>query len=133
MSLFSVAKKPQARLNPEEVDRIVERLIMASTVDPSQVAMNQPSSPDTPELGLHRAILFDAVVCASRHYSSASSSQRAEARSALRWIESNDETYFLSFVPLCHRFQLNPSWIRRLVRRAIREQPAEVAATAAAA
>ncbi len=131
MSLFPVSKKAPARLNPEEIDRIVERMIMASSVDPSQVTMNQPTSPDSPELGLHRAILFDAVVCASRHYGSRSSAQRAEARSALRWIESDDESYFLSFVPLCHRFQLNPSWIRRLVRRAIREQSAEATAAAA--
>lgn len=109
-------KKPIQRLNPGEVDGIVDRLVMATAVDPAQVSMNQPSSPDSPELSLHRAILFDAVQCAIRHSGSPSSAQRAAARDAVRWLDSEDESYFLSFVPLCQRFQLEPEWIRRLVR-----------------
>lgn len=115
MDMFSF-KRPVRNLNPGEVDEMIERIIMAKSVDPSQVAMNQPSTPHSPELDLHRAILFDAVQCVVRHADSPRSGQRAEARSALRWIQSDDESYFLSFVPLCHRFQIDPEWIRRLVR-----------------
>ena len=124
-------KKPIQRLNPGEVDGIVERLVMASAVDPAQVSMNQPSSPDSPELSLHRAILFDAVQCAIRHARSPSSAQRAAARSAMRWIEAEDESYFLSFVPLCQRFKLEPEWIRRLVRAETRPRSPLAAAQAA--
>lgn len=119
MDLFSVPPAAK-KLTPYEVDGILERLVLASAVDPGQVSSNQPPREDSPELDLHRAILFDAVQCAVRHYSSPSSTQRAEARSALRWIESTDESYFLSFVAVCHRFGIDPSWVRRLVRREVR-------------
>ena len=131
MNIFSW--KPTAKqIQPNEVDSIMERIVMARAVDRSHVPMNQPTRPDSPELSLHRAILFDAVQCVVRHHDSHSPTQRAEARSARRWIESNDESYFLSFAPLCHRFDIDPDWIRRLVRMSI-HQDRPVLATAAAA
>lgn len=131
MDIFSW-RQPQKKLNPEQVDGIVERMVMAHVVDPSQVDMNQPSHPQTPELDLHRAILFDAVQCVVRHHQSPSTTQRAEARAALRWIQSDDEEYFLSFVPICHRFSIDPEWIRRLVRNRLWQERPEVAAAEAA-
>jgi len=131
MDVFSW--KPTAkRLSPNEVDVIMERLIMSRAVDPSHVPMNQPTSPDSPELGLHRAILFDAVQCVVRHHDSRSRIRSAEVRSACRWIESNDESYFLSFVPICHRFNIEPEWIRRLVCEFIQRDHTAVDAAAAA-
>ncbi len=133
MDMFAWKPAPKKKLLPDEVDGILERLVMARTVDVSQVPMNQPASPESPELGLHRAILFDAIQCAVRHHDSPSSAQRSEATSAIRWIESNSESYFLSFVPICHRFRLDPEWIRRLVRSRIRKDRPLVAAEAAEA
>ena len=132
MDLFTL-KKSDKKLNPQEVDGILDGLVLATAVDHGQLDLYQPSREDSPELDLARAILFDAVQCATRHYRSPSSAQRAEARSALRWIESNEEAYFLSFVPICQRFGIEPNWIRRLVRREVRSVARPCAAQAAAA
>lgn len=123
--------RPEKRLDPEEIDRIMERLILTHSVDPAQVPLHQPASEDSPELQLHRAILFDAIQCAVRHVDSPLRYQKHEGRSAMRWIESDDESYFLSFVPICHRFQIDPAWIRRLVRTQVRQdRDAQVAEAA---
>lgn len=121
LDLFST-NRPAKRLNPEEVDRILDRLILAHSVDPAQVPLHQPATEDSPELQLHRAILFDAVQCAVRHVNSPLRNQQLEGRAAMRWINSNDESYFLSFVPICQRFHIEPEWIRRLVRTEIRRE-----------
>lgn len=122
---------PAPKLNPGEVDRMLENLMMASSVDPSQVSWNQPEVEDCPEIDLMRAILFDAVQCAVRHHDSHLQNQRAEARSAIRWIESAESAYFLSFIPICQRLRINPTWIRRLVRERVRrDRTAEVAEAA---
>lgn len=111
---------PAKKLNPEEVDRIMDRLVVTAAVDHSQVPLNQPGVEDSAEMRLQRAILFDAVQCVVRHHDSNLHRQRTEARTALRWIESHQESYFLSFVPICGRFGIEPDWIRRLVRAQIR-------------
>ncbi len=123
---------PTKRLSPDEVDRIIDRLIMSHAVDAAQVPLHQPADgEDSPELDLHRAILFDAVQCAVRHFDSPLQHQRSEARAAIRWIESDNESYFLSFVPICHRFQIDPEWIRRLVRERMRPETSDAVAEAA--
>jgi hypothetical protein len=123
---------PAKKLSPDEVDRIMERLILSNAVDASQVPLHQPAEVEgTPELDLHRAILFDAVQCAVRHFHSPLAHQRQEAKAAVRWIDSNEESYFLSFVPICHRFHIDPEWIRRLVRERIRAGAREQVAEAA--
>ena len=113
------------KLRPDEVDSIVAQIFAAPVVDEAQVPMHHCGRVDTPELDLHRAILFDAVTCAVRHHSSPIRAQSAEAQSALRWIESNEDKYFLSFVPICQRFGIDPGWIRRLVRARIQEERSE--------
>ncbi|MBM4265539.1 MAG: hypothetical protein FJ144_02810 [Deltaproteobacteria bacterium] len=120
------------RLPPDEIAAIVERALAAPFVDPVQVPLNQPAVRDSPELRLNRAILFDAIQCAIRHLDSGSEAMRAEARMALRWIDGDDESYFLSFIPICHRLGVDPEWIRRLVHtRLPAEHPAGRVAEAA--
>ena len=122
---------PRPKLDPGEVDRMVENLVMSSAVDPTQVSWNQPEVEDSPEIDLQRAILFDAVQCAVRHHDSHLQSQRAEARSAMRWIESAESSYFLAFIPICHRLRIDPAYVRRLVRERMRhDRGAEVAEAA---
>ena len=120
------------KLRPDQVDSIVAQLFAAPVVDDAQVPMHHCGRLDTPELDLHRAILFDAVTCAVRHHASPIRSQSTEAKSALRWLESNEDKYFLSFVPICQRFGIDPGWIRRLVRARIQQDRAESSARAGA-
>ena len=109
MDLFFRTPESNA-LEPDEVDSIQANLEAGPAVDAGQIPMLQPTRPDSPELGLQRAILFDAVQCALRHRHSALPRQREEAASALAWIEDESDEYFLLFVPICQRLGLEPDW-----------------------
>ena len=116
--------RPPRRLGSMEVEEIVERMFAAPFVDPGQVPLHHVARVDTGERRLALAILDDAIRCAIRHGASPLRHQREEAREALRWIESDETDYALSFVPICQTFSIDPDWIRGLVRRALAIQPA---------
>ena len=111
-------------LTEEDVDRISEGMVLATAVDPGQMPRNSQVVPDSPERSLARAILFDAVECSTRHIDSRIPAQRKEAADALDWIESDDESWFLSFRPLCNLLGVDDGFLRRLVRARIRESRA---------
>lgn len=122
---FQMKTEP-ARLNPEEVDRLSEGLILAGSVDGCQMPHGGGQVGDSPERSLARAILFDAVSCAVRHHASPLKKQRAEASDALRWIEDDQSSWFLSFSRICDSLGIGEDYLRELVVR-------EVAASATAA
>lgn len=73
----------------------------------------------TPEKRLAAAVLRDALL-GVRNASSGSherKTRRHEVSEDLRWIYSDDMTWPYAFVPLCHEFGIEPSWVRRMVRR----------------
>jgi hypothetical protein len=115
--------RPARRLGNVEVEEIVERLLCAPFVDASQVPLHHAVRPESGEMRLALAILDDALRCVLRHTHSALAHQRAEAREARRWIESEETSYALSFVPICQVFNLDPEWIRDMVRRRLAREP----------
>lgn len=112
------ARAPR-RLGAMEVEEIVERLLASPFIDPTQVPLHHAAHLDSGERRLALAILDDALRCAVRHCGSPLRNQREEAFAALSWIESDEESYALSFVPICQAFSIDPEWVRGLVRRAI--------------
>ena len=108
-------------LTEEDVDRISEGMVLSTAVDPGQMPQNSHVVPDSPERSLARAILFDAIECSTRHIDSRIPAQRKEAADALEWIESDDESWFLSFQPLCNLLGVDDGFVRRLVRGRIQE------------
>ena len=120
IALFpSSGPRPQRTMGPMEIEEVLERMLAAPFVDPCQVPLHHPARLDTGERRLALAILDDAIRCAVRHGHSPLKHQRDEAREALRWIESDESAYALSFVPICQAFSIDPDWLRALVGRAL--------------
>lgn len=117
--MFDFASPPNHSLNPEEIDRISDGMMLASAVDSSQMPTNGGQVGDSPERSLARAILFDAVSCAVRHFDSPLKSQKAEADSALAWIDDPDGSWFLSFPRICESLGIGEDYLRELVNRKI--------------
>jgi hypothetical protein len=124
MDAMGFWSKADHNLTEEDVDRISEGMVLSTAVDRGQMPLNTDAVPDSPERSLVRAILFDAVECSTRHIDSRIPSQRKEAAEALEWIESDDETWFLSFRPLCNLLGVDDGFLRRLVRGRIRDSRA---------
>jgi hypothetical protein len=116
-----------------EAEEIVERLLAAPFVDVEQVPLHHRTRLDSGEMRLALAILDDALRCAVRHSCSPLARQRAEARDAQQWIDSDESAYALSFVPICQVLDLDPEWVRGLVRRRLRDARRPPAWTSVAA
>lgn len=108
---------PSRRLTSADIDQAIERLFAAPSVDPGQVPMHGATRLDSGEMRLALAILEDALRCALRHHDSRLVEQRQAAREAIEWMRSEDDAPPFSFVRICHLFDLDPDWIRDLVRR----------------
>lgn len=73
------------------------------------------------ELAPEERLMIEVLVCACNDLrltarGPAADALRAEAR---RWIEGDDETWALSFVPICRHFGVEPKGVRaRLLRDA---------------
>jgi hypothetical protein len=115
--------EPQARerVVPYEVDRFVERLLHAGVVDPGQVPMYHRVRQDSPEMALVRAVLEDALRSVLRGGST--TARRREVAEDFAWLESEDDGHAFTFVAVCQRLQLDPWWIRRLVRTRLAGRP----------
>jgi hypothetical protein len=100
---------------------MLARLFAAPSVDAGQVPMYAPSRLDSGERRLALAILEDALRCVVRHHGSRVAEQRQAAREAMDWMARDDDTPPFTFVRLCQIFELDPDWIRRLVRRQLLE------------
>lgn len=110
------AKPGVARIGPADVDRLVEGLCLSRVVDVEQVPMYHRPRLDSPEMELVLGVLEDALRSVLRVRDTSSAAQRREAAEDLAWIESDDDGYLYTFVSVCQRLQLDPEWIRRLVR-----------------
>lgn len=119
-------------LRENEIEEIAQGTVLASTVEACQMPHGGTMPADSPERSLCRAILFDAIECATRHLHSHIPSQRKAANEALEWILADDEQWFLSFIPLCNSLRIDPEYMRRLTLSRIEERE-EVMASAEAA
>jgi hypothetical protein len=131
ISAFEMPRR-KSSLNPQEVDRLSEGMILAAAVDTCQMPHNGGQVGDSPERSLARAILFDAVSCAVRHHTSALRKQRLEAIAALAWIQDPNGSWFLSFPRICDSLGIGEDYLRELVMRTIRQTQSEVSHAAAA-
>ncbi|HYC23390.1 MAG TPA: hypothetical protein VEI94_11835 [Candidatus Bathyarchaeia archaeon] len=77
---------------------------------------------DSGALRLSLAVLEDAMRCVLKHHESRRREQRAAAREALSWIESDDIGFPFAFVNLCHALRLEPEWVRALVNQRLNSQ-----------
>jgi hypothetical protein len=110
------------RLGPHDVDRFVAGLLHARAVDSGQVPMYHRVRVDSPEMSLVRAVLEDAIRSVLRGGST--TARRRELDEDLAWFDSEDDGHAFAFVTVCQRLQLDPSWIRRLVRARVAGRPA---------
>jgi len=125
--LFPTAKSPPAeRVSPEQVDELIERLFAAPSVDPGQVPMHGAPRLESGEMRLALAVLEDALRCVLRHHGSPIREQDEAAREALAWMSSADDAAPFAFVRLCQLFDLDPDWIRDMVRRRRRRDDAQL-------
>lgn len=110
------------RIGPYEIDRFVAGLLHARAVDSGQVPMYHQERVDSPEMALVRAVLEDAIRSVLR--GGTTSARRREVSDDLAWFDSEDDGHAFTFVTVCQRLQLDPSWIRRLVRARRAGRPA---------
>ena len=125
MSPFEMPQT-KSRLNPQEVDRISEGMILAGAVDACQMPHSGGQVGDSPERSLARAILFDAVSCTVRHHASPLRNQRSEANAALAWIQDPDGSWFLSFPRICDSLGIGEDYLRELVMRTVMAEQGQV-------
>jgi hypothetical protein len=110
------------RIGPYDVDRFVAGLLHARAVDSGQIPMYHRARFDSAEMALIRAVLEDAIRSVLRGGST--SARRREVSEDLAWFDSEDDGHAFAFVTVCQRLQLDPSWIRRLVRARLAGRPA---------
>jgi hypothetical protein len=124
MLLFPSSSPPERKVTPPELEEMIDRVLAAPSVDPTQVPMHHRARPDSGEARLALAILDDAIRCVLRHAESRLAHQRAEAIEALDWIRSERSDYALCFVPICQLFDIDPDWIRGKIEKALRDPSA---------
>jgi hypothetical protein len=75
------------------------------------------------------AVLEDAVYCYLHYVGHPSVTMQTLFREAVEWIESDEEEWLCSFISICRAFQIDPSYLRRGLRRCLdaRKQKAHVA------
>jgi hypothetical protein len=110
------------RVGPQDIERFVAGLLHARVVDPGQVPMYHHGRYDSPEMSLVRSVLEDAIRSVLRGGST--TARRREVAEDLAWFASEDDGHAFTFVTVCQRLQLDPSWIRRLVRTRAARRPA---------
>jgi len=108
---------PARRLTGAEIDQVMERLFAPPSIDAGQVPMHGATRLESGEMRLALAVLEDALRCTLRHHDSRLVEQRQAAREAMEWIRSEDDSPPFTFVRICQLFDLDPDWIRDMVRR----------------
>jgi hypothetical protein len=88
-----------------------------------EILAAQMPSPSTwsPEKRLAGAVLASALVEVRDRRGEVGYARRL--REDLQWIRSDDTEWPYSFVPLCQLFGLEPSYVRQVVDRWLREPP----------
>jgi len=94
----------------------LSRLIEHSLAGGEMVAAQLPSrSSWSPEKKLAAAVLASTLVHVRDHYGDVT--HRRAVQKDLEWILSDEVSWPYSFIPLCHVLDLEPEWVRRMVRR----------------
>ena len=94
----------------------MSRLIEHSKGGGEMVAAQLPSrSTWSPEKKLAAAVLASTLAHVRDHYGDVT--HRRGVQQDLEWILSDDVCWPYSFIPLCHVLDLEPEWVRRMVRR----------------
>ncbi|MEW6271879.1 MAG: hypothetical protein AB1689_21560 [Thermodesulfobacteriota bacterium] len=125
-TLFPFAASGPPR-GPVDVEQCVARLFESTSVDAGQVPMYLAARLDSGERRLALAVLEEALRCVLHHHGSRVRRQRTAAHEALLWIASDDDAPPFAFVRLCQLFDLDPGWIRDMVRRRMRRDRLEPA------
>ena len=100
--------------------QILEHLIACATV----VAAQLPSQSNwSPEKRLAGTVLASALVEIRDYHDDRVHCRRV--RENLEWVASDESEWPFSFVRLCHLFDLEPTWVRMIVRRWVTEPSAE--------
>ena len=73
------------------------------------------------EFRLLWAVLEDGVTCYLRYVDHPSAAMRELFQEAQEWIEAKEGEDLCSFIGLCGAFQLDPDYLRRGLRRRVRD------------
>lgn len=90
---------------------VIDHLMASGELLPAQMPA---ASTWSPAKKLAAAVFASAMVEIRDH--TGSSSHRRRIAEALEWVESDDETWPYSFLRLCALFDLEPAWVRAVVR-----------------
>ena len=97
-------------------------LFDADGVDASQYTDTvQRKTPLEPEKHLLLAILEDALSCYRKNVFARTAKKQAAFREAEEWILATDDERFLSFESVCGALGIEPSYLRRHLRRRLAE------------
>ena len=80
----------------------------------------------SPEKRLAAAVLTSALATVRDMHRKRSRRSQREAQEDLRWIESNDMAWPMSFGRICQLLHIDPSWVRGQVRRWQRGQDTSI-------
>jgi len=90
----------------------IEHLLSSGGMLPAQL----PSMSNwSPELDLAASVLSAALVEVRDH--AGKRRYRRQVAEDLAWIQSNNTTWPFSFVRICYLLDVEPAWVRRMVRR----------------
>lgn len=73
------------------------------------------------ELRLLWAVLEDGIACYLRYVDHPCAALRELFREASDWIEAQEEEGLCSFIGICGAFQIDPDYLRRGLRRRLRD------------
>jgi len=99
-----------------ESTHALSRLIEHFQAGGEMVSAQLPSpSSWSPEKKLAAAVLASTLIHVRDHHGAAT--HRRAVQKDLEWIMSDEVCWPYSFIPLCHGLDLEPEWVRRMVRR----------------
>jgi hypothetical protein len=99
---------------------VIDHLMSGGELLPAQL----PSATHwTPEKKLAAAVLASAMVEIRDHCGNPA--HRRRVAEALEWVALDDTAWPFSFVRLCNLFDLDPEWVRGVVRRWVEVPPEE--------
>jgi hypothetical protein len=98
-------------------DDVSESLSSAGVFPEQFFALQSRSCTEHPEVALMRAVLADALVCFQRGFARKGRRVQRLAQEAEAWFLKDDDRWPFSFVSICAVLGLEPSYIRRGLRR----------------
>lgn len=93
------------------------RLWFAAAVLPEQFFKSPYTQAERPETALMRAVLEEALTCFQYQFYGHRVKTQQLAREAEKWFFSDDASWPFSFVNICSVLYLDPSYIRRGLKK----------------